>query len=138
MFTEKDIITHINEVLDIEYGRHDHYDENNITADTIQLIYLMAKEKGKIEEGKKFLIEMFGHSNSYDTADDRFPRCIHENLTDFTLSDVIEIIIKINSNTQLYRRYNAAYSNNIIIHRFRRLGGEEGKLSEYVNFIKKI
>lgn len=107
------------------------YNFNNVH--TKKLFEKKAQESG----GELLLIDKYisflGDSKSYNEADDRFERFIRPYINKMQLTQVKNLIEKINNNNQIYNRGRAEYDNNDIIKKSN-IDWEKVDLKKYSNF----
>lgn len=131
IFLTKDIEKHIEKVLDINWDSG--YEKTHITTQTILEVFNYALNDSKRDLAFDFLIKMFGKSNQYETADNRFDNLIRPYITDFSKKELRLLVKEINSNSQICDRRKARQTNHLIKQRIDDVY-DKFDFAKYVNF----
>jgi len=136
LFVTKDIPKHIEKIIQISSSSSwdSKYQFLEIQAQTITEIYHIAIQDGFEKEGKMLLINIFGNSDNYDTADTRFRNLIDPFLNTFDKIDLENIIKAINDNSQIYGRRKGRESNWKIKQQMNKISNNGFKYHKYPNF----
>jgi len=112
VFLSENIAQHIEKVLAINWESS--YENFYITTQSIIEVFSTALNEGKRDLAFEFLVEMFGRSGSYDTADYRFNHLIAPNIEGFNNKELKQIVKEINNNSQISDRRDAQSTNRLI------------------------
>lgn len=120
------------------YSEENEYENTWITTQSILELYDTAVESGFKNEANMFLIEMFGYSENYNTADTRYENLIKPHVQSFSKEELKALIKEINENSQIYDR-RSAYSTNWSIKQIVDEVYDQGfDYDEYSNFKRSI
>jgi hypothetical protein len=125
-FINKDIKTHINQILDYQNDWNREYDDNSwVSSQTFNEIYNYAIEFIDINFALNFIVEMFGQSGNYSTADSRFDNLISDRLESFGKPELKLLVEKVNGNGQISGRRAAKTDNREIRDRIEEVYGTD-------------
>ncbi|PRY08382.1 hypothetical protein CLV24_12169 [Pontibacter ummariensis] len=121
IFLTGDIDKHVDKILDMNLGWGSSYNKTHIYTESILAVFERALSEGKRDLAYSFLIDMFGKSDQYAIADDRFDNIIYPNLKNFNKKEVKKIVDEVNNNSQIYGRRKATDNNYLIRQRVNEL-----------------
>jgi hypothetical protein len=112
-FKSNSLTEHLEYIYSNEFinGEFEHY---TISIEALQDLTADIEKNEGIQLRNDFIINYFGNSNSYDTADDRFVFLIEPYMDDFKKGDFKNLLGQINENSQLYDRWNARQNHRKI------------------------
>jgi hypothetical protein len=132
IFLSPDIKTHIEKILAISWDNG--YEKDYITTESILAVFKFALKEGQRELAFDFLIQIFGKSNQYSIADNRFDNLIKPMLNDFTKKELKQLVETINDNSQIHDRRKARSSNAFVRERITELYGCTFNFDTYAYF----
>lgn len=135
-FITGEIKKHLKFVLKNRSESSKEYENYWISTQSILEIYDFAVKDGHLELGNEFLIEMFGESGGYDTADTRFNLLISPYLDIFSKSELKLLVNRINSNSQIYDRRESRRTNKLVRDMVEKKIGDSFNFGKYHNFTK--
>lgn len=112
IFLSGNINDHIRKI--IAGQNEDKYINSFVTVQSIIDVYNYAVVGDQQDMGYSFLIHMFGKSSGYDMADIRFSTLIKPYLQEFNISQLIDIVQKVNTNQQISTRRQSRSDNRLI------------------------
>lgn len=110
-FMSDDLDTHIEMLLAMDPSIDEECIQKVISLETIISIYKQCCEEWKNSLWRYLLIEYFGLSASFAQADSRFDYLIEPFLSEFTETELVSLIWKIENEWQIYSRRQAGYAN---------------------------
>ena len=87
---------------------------SEIKTKSINELFNVFKQQGLNKEGNELIIFMYGKSTSFDQADAIFDNIIQQNIKQFSLLELTELVKNIQNNGQVNGRRYAKWSNRII------------------------
>lgn len=135
LFLSDDIDKHIEKILNMNLNWNSNYSNNTwISIESIIEIFNYAIKESKRDLAYNFLIEMFGNSSQYSTADSRFDNLIQPYIKEFNKKEFKKIVKSISKNSQIHDRRKARSTNFLIGQRIRELYGATFDFSIYPYF----
>lgn len=119
LFSSTDINSHIDKILGMNTGWQSPYEFTKIYTDTIMEVFNLAILDHQRNKGFKFIIEMFGDSDQYAQADDRYDALIKPHLNQFTQDELLLILEKANENGQISGRRKGASTKQEVVDTFK-------------------
>lgn len=108
-----------------------------IRAKTIAEVYNILENEGHIKEANTLLINFFGDSNTYNSADVRYRWIVKPNIAKLNIEEAKLLLEKMNSNDQIFQRRGAQESNQYIRSIFQTEFGNSINYSLYDQLYKK-
>ena len=132
IFLSPDLKTHIEKILAINWNND--YEKGYITTESILAVFKYAINEGQRDLAFDFLIQMFGKSEQYAVADNRFENLIKPNLNDLSEKELKQLVKAINENSQINDRRQAQKTNSLIRLKVKELYGDTFNFDRYSNF----
>lgn len=106
----------------------------NLSQDCIKYMANQCQKLGLFSHCISYFISYYGHSASYDSANERFKYAIEPYLNEMNAIQIKNLIEVSNDNSQIYERWSSTYSNTIIVRAAKAVLDKDFKYDAYPNF----
>lgn len=127
--------TEPNKKIHIEnFCQNNDYLNNQIDENYIDFAIKMYQESDMETEILDFIIEYFGKSKNFNTADSRFEKWIKPHINLFSQDQCIKLLNRIDTNNQIYGRGLSYSCNTLLVSNWLNILGNNFNFSQYKNF----
>lgn len=104
------------------------------TLRSVSLLIDYYKENGELHSLIDFIIDFYGNSQAYDTANAGFDVLVEPVLPNVDYAQAVRLIEVSNENTQIYQRWNSYRDNTEIVRQLKNRLGSDFDYSKYKHF----